>query len=186
MSTTAHTLGEVQGRDDADRIFRRYVFSNPGICSNCFRTLKSDHRRIAWGTTGHDVEPKATRATVERFHATEPGEIGPEGPIIPYSYDEAGAENAEIATYPVRTVCEDCGAIAGRADSDPLSRREALRRTEALAARLHELGEPVDIDHLKHAVGHLKSLERFTSKDTEVFEAATTVCIRRARARKRP
>ncbi|WP_265109192.1 hypothetical protein [Halosolutus halophilus] len=179
MSTTAHALGEVQGRDDPDRIFQRYVFEDPDCCSSCFRRIKSDHVRITWGSTGHDVEPKATRAEPIRRHETEDDEIGPEGICI----GSRQVDNTAIARYPVRTVCEDCGAIAGRADDDPLSRREALRRTENLADRLHELGEPVDVDTLKHAVGHLKSLEAFASYDTEVFEAATTVCVRRARRR---
>ncbi|AFZ74540.1 hypothetical protein [Natronobacterium gregoryi] len=179
MSTTAHALGEVQGRDEPDRVFRRYVFNNPETCSNCFRTIKSDHVRICHGTLGHDVEPKATRAKSVRRHPTDDDEIGPEGICI-------GTEQVEITTkarYPTRTICEDCGSVAGRADSNPLSRREALSRAENVAERLHELGEPVDIDQLKHAVGHLKSLEEFASYDTEVFEAATTVCVKRARTR---
>lgn len=180
MSTTAHTLGEVQGRDQPDRVFRRYVFNSPETCSACFRRLKSDHRRIAWGTEGRDLEPKATRAESVREHKTAPGEIGPEGPLE----GTRQVDNTEIATYPVRTVCEDCGSVAGRADSDPLSRREALSRARNLYKRLRELGEPVRLDFLKHAVGHLKSLEEFTSKDTEVFEAATTVCVRRVRERR--
>ncbi|SEQ31463.1 hypothetical protein [Natrinema salaciae] len=177
MSTTAYTVGEVQGRDEPDRVFRRYVFNNPETCSCCFRRLKSDHRRVAWGGEGQDLEPKATRAESVRLHKTNLGEIGPEGPLRGIRQ----VDNTAIAKYPVRTVCNDCGAIAGRADTDPLSRRDALRRAETLADRLHELGEPVAVDKLKHAVGHLKSLEDFASLDTEVFEAATAVCVERAR-----
>ncbi|WP_455448293.1 hypothetical protein [Natrinema thermotolerans] len=184
MSTTAHTIDEVQGRDEPDRVFRRYVFNNPETCSNCFCRIKSDHRRVAQGTQGRDLEPKATRATVERLHRTAPGEIGPEGPILAYSYEEEGAANTAIAKYPVRTVCEDCGSIAGRADSDPLSRRKALARAETLADRLAEVGEPVQLDLLKHLVGHLKSQEDLSSYDTECFEAATTIAVREARDRR--
>lgn len=177
MSTTARTLGEVQSRNQPDRVFRRQIFTNPEICSSCFQLLKSDYRRIACGTQGRDLEPKATRAETVRLWTTEDGEIGPEGPCV----GSRQVDNTAIAKYPVRTVCEDCGAIAGRADPDPLSRRDALRRAETLADRLVELGEPVNVDTLKHGVGHLKSLEEFTSYDTEIFEAATTVCVRRAR-----
>ncbi|PCR92560.1 hypothetical protein [Natrinema ejinorense] len=181
MSTTAHTVDEVQGRDEPDRVFRRYVFNNPEICSSCFRRLKANesHLRAFAGVTGHDLEPKASRAESIRAHKTKPGEIGPEGPLR----GTRQVDNTAIAKYPTRTVCEDCGAIAGRADSDPLSRREALSRAKNLCSRLRELGEPVRLDLLKHAVGHLKSLEDYASLDTEVFEAATTVCVRRARKR---
>lgn len=177
MSTTAHTIDEIQGRDQPDRIFQRYIFSNPEVCSNCFRRLKSDHVRIAWGETGHDQEPQATRLEAARSHETGPGEIGPEGPII----ETREVDNTAISKYPVRTVCECCGAVAGRADDDPLSRREALQRAEHLANRLEEIGEPVDVGLLKHLVAHLKSREKFSSFDTECFEAATTVAVRDAR-----
>lgn len=180
MSTTAHTIDEVQGRDEPDRVFRRYVFNNPETCSNCFCRIKSDHRRIASGTEGRDLEPKVTRAVSVRAHKTGPGEIGPEGPLE----GTRQVDNTAIAKYPVRTVCEDCGSIAGRADSDPLSRRKALARAETLADRLAEIGEPVQLDLLKHLVGYLKSQEDLSSYDTECFEAATTIAVREARDRR--
>ncbi|QCC60738.1 hypothetical protein NP511_01995 [Natrinema thermotolerans] len=182
MSTTAHTIDEVQGRDEPDRVFRRYVFNNPSICSCCFRRLKANesHVRAYSGITGHDLEPKATRAVSVRAHKTGPGEIGPEGPLE----GTRQVDNTAIAKYPVRTVCEDCGSIAGRADSDPLSRRKALARAETLADRLAEVGEPVQLNLLKHLVGYLKSQEDLSSYDTECFEAATTIAVREARGRR--
>ncbi|WP_435552770.1 hypothetical protein [Natrinema sp. CGMCC1.2065] len=180
MSTTAHTIDEVQGRDEPDRVFRRYVFNNHETCSNCFCRIKSDHRRVSKGTQGRDLESKATRAETVRLWPTEPGEIGPEGPCV----GSQQVDNTAIAKYPVRTVCEDCGSIAGRADSDPLSRRKALARAETLADRLAKVGEPVQLDLLKHLVGHLKSQEDLSSYDTECFEAATTIAVREARDRR--
>ncbi|WP_049925361.1 hypothetical protein [Halopiger goleimassiliensis] len=180
MSTTAHPLDEVQDRDQADRVFRRYVFEDSSCCSNCFRRIKSDHVRLEWGAEGNDVDPKATCARSVREHKTKPGEIGPEGPL-------QGAEQVEITTkarYPTRTFCDDCGSVSGRADDESMTRREALRRAETLAVRLEEVGEPVDVEVLKKLVGHLKSQPRFTGYDTEVFEAATTVAIRHARNRR--
>ncbi|AXR80802.1 hypothetical protein [Natrarchaeobaculum sulfurireducens] len=180
MSTTAHTLEEIQPRDEPDRVFQRYVFKNPETCSNCFRAIKSDHVRVGHGTLGTDCDPKATRSVSVRKHKTAPGEVGPEGPLL----GTREVDNTEIAAYPTRTVCEDCGSISGRADSDVMSRREALRRTESLADRLTEAGEPVDVDLLKRLVAHLKSIERFRGYDTECFEAATTIAVREARTRR--
>ncbi|GAB3669514.1 hypothetical protein [Halopiger thermotolerans] len=177
MSTTAPTF-EVQNRDDPDEVFEKRIFTNPEICSSCFCRIKHDHVRVCSGTLGHDVEPKATRAAPVRLYETADGEIGPEGICV-------GSRQVEITTkarYPTRTVCSDCGSIAGRADSESMSRREALSRAETLSERLLEVGESVDVDVLKHLVGHLKSQPQFTGYDTEVFEAATTVAIRNARS----
>ena len=162
MSTTAHTPGEIQGRDEPDRIFRRYVFTDPTVCSSCFCRLKApeSHVRVGSGVLGHDMEPVDS---VPEYHDTDRDHYG------------------VMARYPPRTVCGDCGSISGRALDDPLSRRQALRRAETLAERLAEVGEPVNVNLLKHLVAHLKSLEDFSSYDTECFEAATTIAVREAR-----
>lgn len=160
MSTTTYRLNDVHGRNEPDRIFRRYVFEDPAVCSNCFRRIKNEHRRVLWGSLGNDKDAHDE---------------------IPDYVDADRDAYGELAVYPARTVCDDCGSVAGRGDDASMSKRDAVRRTEALADRLEEIGEPVDRTDLKYCVGHLKSQERFASYDTECFEAATTVCVRRAR-----
>ncbi|WP_254768218.1 hypothetical protein [Salinilacihabitans rarus] len=168
MSTTAHTIDEVQARDEPANVFERYVFEDPSCCSSCFRRIKSDHRRIAWGTAGQDKED----------HDPIPGYLRDED-------DDREAYGA-IASYPTRTVCDACGSIAGQAPDETLSRREAIQRTDALADRLLELGEPIgetERDELKRSVGILKSKPEIRGYDREIFSRATKVIVRRARTR---
>lgn len=157
--------------EPADRIFERYVWNRPGVCNGCFCLIKNDHRKIAWGEAGHDKEDLDDHG--EQTVRNDKGAVIGTEPVGTYG---------ERARYPSRTVCTNCGAIAGRADDETLSRREALARAETLAERLAEIGEPVELSLLKGRIGHLKSQERYECYDTVVFEAATTVAIRHARS----
>ena len=160
-TTPAHELDEIQGRDDASNIFRRYVFEDPAVCSSCFQRLKQNGRRTVWASKGHDKESKDD--------------------IPEYAQYDAREAYGEIAVFPMRTVCEDCGSIAGRALDDTLSKRDAVRCADTLADRLEELGEPVEVDVLKYAVGKLKADPRLRGLDTEIFARATKIAVRRAR-----
>ena len=163
MSTIqpSHELVEIQGRDEPGNVYRRYIFEDPAICSECHRRMRNGPRRTLWASVGHDKEAK--------------------DPIPEYAQRDGREAYGEVAIYPMATICEDCGSVEGRADDYTLSKREAIDRCEPMATRLEEIGEPVDVDVLKRAVGKLKSDPRLEAFDTEIFERATKIAVRRAR-----
>lgn len=171
MSTTANSDGFTIGiaPDDA---FDDIVFFEPTTCSRCFSLIRRHDTYRPDASEG--VSKYAPEERLVRAHNGTNG----------YRTD-GGDKYGYRPTHDSCTYCSECGAQSGCADEQDLPRRLAVQFASNLADRLHEAGVAIDTDELKRAVGHLKSKEALNGCDTEIFEAATTVAVRRERQRRR-
>ncbi|NHN40553.1 hypothetical protein G9C85_02730 [Halorubellus sp. JP-L1] len=161
---------------EPDEAFDELVLDEPDVCNSCFAVIKRDHRRVGAGQSGHDeVEHGETGARL-RFNTDNEDDDGMEDLVL-----EATGTHGELSTYPPRTVCGECGAIAGRSPSETLSRREALARVSTLARRLEEHGLLVCERAMRTAVRHGKSLDEHAGKDMDIFRAAAALGIKHGR-----
>lgn len=167
-------------------VFDERVWHNPDICNHCFgrvrtveteqihvgknnqRQLDYEHRdRTSHATLDHDVEAKGETGTVAV--RDEEGRVTGLEPITTHS-----AQYRETT----RTTCLQCGSVGCLATDATLSRREALQRVDALAARLREQGIPISERHLRETVRRGKAREDTEAFDREIFTAAVKVAVR--------
>lgn len=124
----------------SDEAFEQAVWDAPHICNTCFSLLR-DGSALREGEHGHDKVVHASRMTTVRSHDRPQHVEGPRGQIVEYTR----VENPEIATYPARTTCGNCGSIAGRAPETRVSPKHWVEHSDKLCERLREAGfEVVD------------------------------------------
>lgn len=151
--------------------FEQAVWENPDICSFCFQRLKRDSHRYPGtlsGVSGQDKVVHGTRATTD---VPSTGEAG--------AYQSA--ENPELATYPHRTVCADCGSISGRAPSNPLKRKRVLETVPNLRDRLLEEGFAVNERALRQSLTILLGYPQLQGCYRDVLASATKLSIDHSR-----
>lgn len=160
MSTTQQSLDEFTTRRDVvpARVFERYLWTNPEVCSECFARIRTEHTmtRDQWGNTVTELD----RA-----------DAGIQG------YDNVNGGGV----YLPRTFCEDCGG-RGHADPETDSKIQATRRATQIVARLDERNIPVDARALRRATRVLKSKPELEALDREIYERATKIAVRRAQS----
>lgn len=135
--------------------FEQRIWTNPGICSNCFTRCKEITPTGAseWGnkpTEHHDRTPDATIDT-EKF-----------------DHDRYGAL---YSTAP-RTVCENCGTIRLLADDDTLSKKELHQAATTIAERLEEDGYGVNRRQMRLFINVIKRVPLFNDYDFEILAGA--------------
>jgi len=159
-TTTQQSLDEFAPRRDVvpARVFERYLWTNPEVCSECFARIRTEHEftRDQWGNTVTELD----RA-----------DSGVQG------YDNVNGGGV----YLPRTFCEECGG-RGRADPDTDSKVQATRRASRIANRLEEQDIPVDSRALRRAVRKLKAKPELEALDREIYERATKIAVRRAQS----
>ena len=160
MSTTQQSLDEFDTRRDVlpARVFERYLWTNPEVCSECFARIRTEHELTVddWGNTVTELDRSGS---------------GIQG------YDNVNGGGV----YLPRTFCEDCGG-RGRADPDTDSKLQATRRASRIADRLDERDIPVDRPALRRAVRKLKANPELEALDKEIYECATKIAVRRAQS----
>ena len=149
--------------------FEQNVWTDPGVCNSCFCRIKSDYRRVRDGVVGYDVEDHDAYGE-ETVRDEDDHVVG----------TQSKGTHGALRTYHVRTTCDHCGSVGGKAPDDPLSRREALRRVPELAERLREQGISVNEFAIRYTVRELKSNPDLQGADREIFERATKLGVRRA------
>lgn len=147
-------------------VFGSYIWSNPGICNNCFARMKDI--AVPWK---EQYRPSIRPALAEEHYIAEDGERGHDV----QHQDDYGAK----ADYRSRVTCSRCGSVGGRAETDELSISEAVNRVPRLVKRLEEEGFDVREDRLKESVIRAKSKEKLQGYDREIFGIATRVAITR-------
>lgn len=80
-----------------------------------------------------------------------------------------------------RTFCGECGSQSGRADDETLSQRFAVSVVDNLVDRLQERDVDINYTAVRYCVKKLKSKPETKDYDTEIFERATKLGIKRAR-----
>lgn len=151
--------------------FDELVLAEPDVCNACFSVIRRDHRKVEAGEHGHGkIAHDPYGETVVRV-----GEHAGEVDL------EADDVYGELATYPTRTVCGECGAFAGDGPPETLSRRDALDRVPRLAHRLQDHGVLVDERAMQNAVRHLKSQDEHAGRDMDVFRVAAALGIKHGR-----
>jgi len=156
-------------RPNPSEAFEQLVHFNHAICSNCFRRIKQDHRRVQAGIGAHDAEDHDEFGT-ETVRDDDGKVIG----------TTVSGTHGAVQSHPLRTTCEDCGSIGGRAEDATLSRREMLDRVGPLAARLREEGLAVDEFVIRYTVRKLKSRDALQGYDREIFERAVKLGVKHA------
>ena len=161
MSTTIQqSLDEFDNRREVvpARVFERYLWTNPEVCSECFARIRTEHELTVddWGNTVTELD---------RFGSGIRG------------YDNVNGGGV----YLPRTFCEDCGG-RGHADPETDSKLQATRRATQIAARLDERNIPVDSRALRRAVRKLKAKPELEALDREIYERATKIAVRRAQS----
>lgn len=165
MSQAVHS--DPDRRVQPNRAFERYIWTNPGICNNCFRRVKTLHQ----GPTKTLGDEQTTIEETERTDAAVWG-------IDKIVHDEYGA----LATRPSRTTCKACGSVGLNADPQTLSRREALTRLDRLVERCREAKLPVAVDLMRKVVRKAKSRPSLQDhRDREIFAVAVEASIRHHR-----
>lgn len=148
-----------------DRVFERFVWSNPEICNNCFQQCK----RVT-AVDGSDDQGGARRTYHDR---TEHGVVG---------YDDvAHDEHGALHTYVARTTCADCGSVGLLNQRETLSKRAMIDLVDPLAARLEEQDVAVDAEATRRLIARLKSESAVQGRDREIFEGAVAFGVRWAR-----
>jgi len=158
MSTIQQSLDEFASRRDVvpGRVFERYLWTNPEVCSECFARVRTEHELTVddWGTTVTELNRSGS---------------GIQG------YDNVNGGGV----YLPRTFCEECGG-RGRADPAPDSKVQATRRASCIGDRLEEQDIAVDRPALRRAVRTLKSKPDLVGLDREIYERATKIAVGRA------
>lgn len=152
---------------DPTEAFDELVLEEPDVCNACFAVIRRDHRKVEAGEHGHGKiahDPYGESVVRVGEHA---GEVELEADDV----------YGELATYPTRTVCGECGAFAGDSPTETLSRREALDRVPRLAHRLQDHGLLVSERAMRKAVRHLKSQDEHAGRDMDVYRVAAALGI---------
>lgn len=150
-----------------DKAFERYVWTDPGVCNNCFRRCKEIHE--AEREVGIAVE------TVQESYRTPEGELAQDS----FEQDEYGA----IQTHEPRTTCSTCGSIGLLCQRDTYSKAEVGELAERIANRLIENDVPCHVDATRRLAVKAKAKCNIQGKDREIFEGAAAFGIRQARNR---
>jgi len=174
MSTTASSGGSGgppnAGLDqldlDPEDIFQELIWENPEICNDCFAKIR-DRTELDAGADRLGTGNQPTD-TLERFGV---GEVG-------YDAEDVEAFGA-TPMYLARTFCGECGRR--RARPHDLSLQEAVDRVGPLIDRLREQDIPVDEEAVYALVRECKSRDAIQGYDTEIFDRATRLGVRRAR-----
>jgi len=159
------------GALDPAEAFDALVLEEPDVCNACFSVIRRDHRKVEAGEHGHGkIAHDPYGETVVR--------VGDHAGDVELEADDV---YGELATYPTRTVCGECGAFAGDGPPSTLSRREALERVARLAHRLQDHGLLVSERAMRKAVRHLKSQDEHAGRDMDVFRVAAALGITHGR-----
>ena len=189
MSTTTPDQSDLlvspdHGEDDpfAD-VFDAIAFHTPEVWSRCFERIREVQeidtdgwgqgnrpaywsRRVEGAEGGHTIEIVDQHG--ERTVRNGDGQVTGTEPRGAYGYRPIHRR---------ATFCSSCGSESGRADDDPLSRRECLRYCENLATRLVDVGLVDDTELattvLKRYVREAKSRPGADGRETEIFRWAT-------------
>jgi len=183
MATAQIAEPRVQA-DPADA-FERAIWHNPEVCNHCFarvrtvdraaiRVGKNNQRELEWEFSdatretelAQDIDDKGT--TGLRARRDEDGRV--------VGVEPRDTHSAQIAVTP-RLTCLECGSVGCQATDETLSRRAALERVDALAARLREAGWTVNTRSLREAIRYYKSNDEWQGYDSEAFAAAVTVSV---------
>lgn len=157
MSTTQQSLDEFASRRDVipSRVFERYIWTNPEVCSECFARIRTEHTltRDQWGNTVTELDRAGS---------------GIQG------YDNVNGGGV----YLPRTFCEECGG-RGHADPDTDSKVQATQRAGRIVTRLEEQDIPVAARAVRRAARKLKAKPELEALDREIYERATKLGVER-------
>jgi hypothetical protein len=170
----------------ASDVFDEFVWYNPEICNNCFQHIRdvdettiyvgpNNQRELDWeyrshtkhATVDHDVDPKGSTGTIVTRDD--------DGRAIGVEARESHSAKYQKTT---RTTCLECGVVGALATDETLSRRDALTRVDALAARLDDGGVTYSMPYLRRTVRRGKT-GKYRAYDREIFTAAVTVAIQK-------
>lgn len=164
------------------RAFDRLVWDNPRVCNGCFEHVREiDEATISGGVYDHDVEDR---------HRTPQASLEQDNRIITTVDGGSGSARARDAGDSVtrpgqqrsgvpRTTCRTCARVGCWAESETLSKTQALRLTTPLVRRLQEQGLEFDEHALRRAVRLFKEHEDAQGYDTEIFRRSTKLAVKR-------
>lgn len=151
--------------DRAVDFFEDAIWNNRHVCSNCFAQLQ---RRF------HGTFQKRDGSTVEIDHVwrTDDATLGETHEDPPDS-----VASVQPLARP-RTTCTNCGSVGGAKQKNNLGADEARDRVPALVARLEDQGYQVSEHHADVAVARLKSIDRYTGYDKQIFAVAAALALK--------
>jgi ArsR family metal-binding transcriptional regulator len=172
MSTT--TPPSPDGHVSPAEAFDRLIWHNPRVCNGCFEHVKDvDEARLDRRAEPLDVQDhhRTARATLEQDVDSRD----------PCPTAQGQAMYGEIQRGVPKTTCRSCSRIGCWAESETLSKIQALRLTTPLIERLREAGVAVDERILRKTVRAGKERDTLQGYDTELFRRAVKLSVRKAR-----
>lgn len=179
-------------RDPRD-LYGTLVHGSAEVCSNCHARIRvPEHFEANRSVQNervyleHDTRDVATLGTGENpldaLERAAEGALGHSvevGNPVTGTFDRYGIKRRHVP----QTFCGSCGQPGGRDRDDPPGKSFMLDSIPSLIDRLDEAGVPCNEDRLYRYVDHLKSQERFTGRETEIWEAAVAKAVENARPR---
>lgn len=152
--------------DEEASFFKEEVQKDPEVCNNCFRRCRHVWKPTHWlePITVEEDEQKVDTVVVSRVRDSVPV-ASRNQPILQETERDPVGSPCRCGSFNVTTVTRNAG--------DALTKRECLLLADRLADRIEEKASGFNREAFIKSVNRLKSDEKLSNQDDEIFRRAT-------------